>query len=91
MTSGMRPTATDPEDFPRMVVYRRAYGLAADLVEQAGMDWAGYGAADLPEREARHLAERIADEVRQEMEPDADREAVAEAIADAIAKRRPKW
>lgn len=83
----MKPPATDPEELPKLLAYRRAYGLAADLVELASMDWAGYDAADLPEPETRRLAERIGAEVRREMGPGAD----GEAITEAIAGRRPKW
>lgn len=42
----MMPGGTPPEDLPRLLAYRRAHGLAADLLEQAGMERAGYGAAD---------------------------------------------
>ena len=41
----MQPGGTDPEDFPRMVQYRRAFGLAADLADQAGADLVGLGMA----------------------------------------------
>ena len=87
----MQPGTTDPDEQPRLLAYRRAYGLAADLAEQAAMDWSGYGATDLPETEARRLAERIADEVTREMGADADREALDEAIADVLAGRKPRW
>jgi hypothetical protein len=39
----MQPSGTDLEVFPRMIPYRRAYGLAADLVEQAGKTWRAWG------------------------------------------------
>ncbi len=87
----MQPGTTDADDLPRQLAYRRAYGLAADLVELAERGLAGYGAADLPEPEARRLAERITDDVTREMGTDSDRAAIAEAVGDALAGRGPRW
>jgi hypothetical protein len=87
----MQPSGLEPEEWPRMVCYRRAFGLAADLLDQAGADLAQLGALDPTGPEAEQLAEEIAAEVRREMPAGADEETISEAIADALARRRPRY
>jgi hypothetical protein len=87
----MQPSGLEPDEWPRMLSYRQAYGLAADLLDEAGADLAALGALDPTGPEQAELAAQIAAEVRREMPGNADPEVVAEAIADALARRRPKW
>jgi hypothetical protein len=87
----MRPSGMEPDEWPRMLVYRRPFGLAADLLDQADADLAQLGALDPTGPESAELAEQIAAEVKREMPAGADPEVVNEAIEDALARRRPKW
>jgi hypothetical protein len=87
----MQPSGLEPNEWPRMIAYRRAFALAADLVEQADMELAGLGAIDPTGPESAELAAQIAAEVRREMPGDADPEVAAEAIYDAMARRRPQY
>jgi hypothetical protein len=87
----MQSIGLEPDEWPRMLAYRQAYGLAADLLDQAGADLAQLGALDPIGDESAELTATIAAEVRREMPGDADPEVVAEAIGDALARRRPKW
>ena len=86
----MQSIGLEPDEWPRMLAYRQAYGLAADLLDQAGADLAQLGALDPTGPESAELAAQIATEVRREMPAGADPEVVGEAIADALARRRPK-
>jgi hypothetical protein len=87
----MQPSGLEPDEWPRMLAYRQAYGLAADLLDQAGADLAQLGALDPTGPESAELAATIAAEVGREMPRDADSEVITEAIADALARRRPRY
>ena len=87
----VQPSGLEPEEWPRMLAYRQAYGLAADLLDEADADLAALGALDPTGPEQAEVAAQIAAEVRREMPAGADPEVIAEAIGDALARRRPKW
>jgi hypothetical protein len=87
----MQPSGLEPDEWPKMVCYRRAFALAADMLDQAGGDLAQLGALDPTGPEQAEVAAQIAAEVRREMPGDADQEVIAEAIADALARRRPRY
>jgi hypothetical protein len=88
---GRPPSGLEPEEWPRMLVYRRAFALVADRLDEAGADLAALGAFDWTGPDLAELSATIAAEVWREMPRDADGEAVAEAIADALARRRPRY
>lgn len=78
----------EPTDAGGWMIYRRAYGEAARLIEIARFDHcfgrdfaAGLGGN----------ASAIAAEVRRRMGPLADPEAVESGVKDALAGRSPQW
>jgi hypothetical protein len=78
----------EPTDDGGWMVYRRAYGEAARLIEIARFDHcfgrdfaAGLGGN----------AGAIVAEVRRRMGPSADPEAVDSGVNDALAGRSPRW
>jgi hypothetical protein len=87
----MQPSGLEPDEWPRMLTYRQAYGLAADLLDETGADLAALGALNWIGPEQAELRATITDEVQREIPRDADQEVIAEAIGDALARRRPKW
>jgi hypothetical protein len=72
------------------ILYRMAYGLAADLAEACEHRLAGPHALNPA---AGGTLEQITAEVlrRLAVADDAEREIAREAVEDALEKRRPKW
>lgn len=76
----------DPADpWTAFVVYRIAYGLAADLATEhrQGNAW---------REEPRHIPRAVVREMERSGPLDGERlEIVREAVGDAVAGRKPRW
>lgn len=78
----------DPTDWTACILYRQAYGMAADAIERAGASSMREGSRD----GARELA-RLRGRVVRELGAHSGRrmEIVEMGILDAAEKRRPRW
>ena len=77
------------EDLTSLVLYRSAYGLAADLAEGEiyAMAWGRERAAGL----GGASVDVLCTEVARRLGSSASDPNVREAVEDALAGRRPKW